>query len=130
MTASSPAGAHPCAWPEVTARINAIAESRPAATPNHERLRTRPRVENAKSRRRRNVAGSSNSFIGDAGPPSGVAEGTVGLPKRVDQPLLEFDRGASFFEGLLGLLRVFLRGLLQHRLGCVVDKILGFFEAE
>ena len=44
--------------------------------------------------------------------------------------LLEFDGGASAFEGRLGLLSVSLGDLLEDGLGSCVNQVLGFLQAE
>ena len=46
------------------------------------------------------------------------------------QSLLELDGGASLFELLLGLLGVFLLGLLENRLRSFVHELLGVSQAE
>src|ERR1019366_6931872 len=57
------------------------------------------------------------------GLPSGPRGGPPGA-------LLEFDGGSGPLELGLGLLGVFFGGLLEHRLGGVVDQVLGFFQSE
>src|SRR5690606_29349779 len=44
--------------------------------------------------------------------------------------LLELDGGADGFQRLLGLLRSFLVDAFQHRVGSVVDELLGLLESE
>src|ERR1700722_11339062 len=55
----------------------------------------------------------------------------VSRPARPSDPeLLDLDRGAGALEGRLGLLGVFLVGLLQDRLGSGLDQVLGLLEAQ
>src|SRR5436190_2272211 len=49
---------------------------------------------------------------------------------RQNRRSLQFDGGAGLFELGLGLLGVFLRGMLEHRLRGAVHEVLGLLEAE
>src|SRR4051812_8620324 len=65
---------------------------------------------------------------GPENPPRAVVNRTTAPSWR--SRLLDFDLGAGLFELRLGLLGVFLRGLLEDGLGGAVDEVLGLLEAE
>src|SRR5690606_8369996 len=90
-----------------TARWHSRRGRRPSATRAPGRTRQRPATAAGRSRIR---CGSEAA----GGPP----------------PSLQLDGGASALEGGLGLLGLLLVDLLEHRLRCGLDQVLGLLQAQ